>query len=117
MHDSRASFSKRSQYTQACTGSVCLIAQPDVAQQGMEMCGSIPELMHSPLCMDSWRRPTSATEELLAIGDIGGCVTVFNLEEHWTEEKRSENRCSCQPCSAQEADMAISPGTMHTCLK
>ena len=95
MHSSRAPTSSRSRCSQACAVTVRVTAQRDVdsTPQGMEICGSIPELMHSPLCMDSWRRPTSATEELLAIGDIGGCVTVFNLEEHWTEEKRSENRC------------------------
>ena len=60
--------------------------------QGMEVCGSIPELVHSPLCMDCWRKPTSASEELLAVGDIGGCVSLFSLEQHWAEPKRSENR-------------------------
>lgn len=76
-------------------------------QQGMEVCGNIPELVHSPLCMDSWRKPTSATEELLAVGDIGGCVTVFNIEEHSTEAKRSENRCSRDIHCTSRAGMAV----------
>ncbi|KAL0019122.1 hypothetical protein WJX79_001934 [Trebouxia sp. C0005] len=60
--------------------------------QGMEICGSIPELAHTPVCMDCWRRPSSATEEVLAVGDIGGYVTLFNLAENASEPKRSENR-------------------------
>lgn len=68
--------------------------------QGMELCGSIPELVHTPVCLDCWRRPTSATDEVLAVGDIGGYVTLFNLEQNWSEQKRSENRsvpagCAC----------------------
>ena len=60
--------------------------------QGMEVCGSIPELVHTPVCMDCWRRPTSATAEVLAVGDIGGYVSLFNIEENWSEQKRGENR-------------------------
>lgn len=60
--------------------------------QGMELCGSIPELVHTPVCLDCWRRPTSATDEVLAVGDIGGYVSLFNLEQNWSEQKRSENR-------------------------
>lgn len=60
--------------------------------QGMELCGSIPELVHTPVCLDCWRRPTSATDEVLAVGDIGGYVTLFNLEQNWSEQKRSESR-------------------------
>ncbi|KAA6426925.1 MAG: hypothetical protein FRX49_03249 [Trebouxia sp. A1-2] len=60
--------------------------------KGMEICGSIPELAHTPVCMDCWRRPSSATEEVLAVGDIGGYVTLFNLAENASEPKRSENR-------------------------
>lgn len=84
-------------------------------KQGMEVCGSIPELMHSPVCMDSWRRPTSATEELLAVGDIGGCVTVFNLEEHATEEKRSENRYSNYTGSVPGSNRACMQKGLCTC--
>lgn len=60
--------------------------------QGMEVCGSIPELVHTPVCMDCWRRPLSATEEVMAVGDIGGYVTLFNLQDNVSEPKRSENR-------------------------
>lgn len=60
--------------------------------QGMEVCGSVPELVHTPVCLDCWRRPTSATDEVLAVGDIGGYVTLFDLQQNWSEQKRSENR-------------------------
>ncbi|KAL3142584.1 hypothetical protein ABBQ38_002902 [Trebouxia sp. C0009 RCD-2024] len=62
--------------------------------QGMEVCGSVPELVHTPVCLDCWRRPTSATDEVLAVGDIGGYVTLFDLQQNWSEQKRSENRWS-----------------------
>ncbi|KAL3152253.1 hypothetical protein ABBQ32_001332 [Trebouxia sp. C0010 RCD-2024] len=62
--------------------------------KGMEVCGSVPELVHTPVCLDCWRRPTSATDEVLAVGDIGGYVTLFDLQQNWSEQKRSENRWS-----------------------
>ncbi len=64
--------------------------------QGMELCGSIPELVHTPVCLDCWRRPTSATDEVLAVGDIGGYVTLYDLQQNWSEQKRSENRSAGQ---------------------
>ena len=67
--------------------------------QGMELCGSVPELVHTSVCMDCWRRPTSATEEVLAVGDIGGYVSLFNLQENAHEPKRSENRSADDFCA------------------
>ena len=84
------------QHTIACKAIRQFAANVEFAWQGMEICGSIPELAHTPVCMDCWRRPSSATEEVLAVGDIGGYVTLFNLAENASEPKRSENRSADQ---------------------
>lgn len=60
--------------------------------QFFEKCGSAPELEFSPLSMDSWRQVGSLSEEMLAVGDIGGLITTFKLAENPAEDKRSTDR-------------------------
>ena len=95
------------QHTIACKAIKQFAAHVEFAWQGMEICGSIPELAHTPVCMDCWRRPTSATEEVLAVGDIGGYVTLFNLAENASEPKRSENRSGDEPARKSIESMTM----------
>ncbi len=84
-----------------------------IGLQGMEVCGSIPELEHTPVCMDCWRRPTSATQEVLAVGDMAGYVTLFNLQENASEQQRSESRSADALCIMLGLHLVHSSETGH----
>ena len=57
------------------------------------MCGLMPELEHTPLCLTCWRKGGGlGTEELVAMGDMGGHVHLLHVEEHEREHKKSDSR-------------------------
>ncbi len=62
----------------------------------MELCGSEPELEFSPLCMDAWQKGSVLDrQEVLAVGDIGGRLSLYRLVEHESKSKKSDCRCVC----------------------
>jgi hypothetical protein len=48
------------------------------------------------MCMDAWHKGgPSSREELLAVGDIGGWLTLYRLTEHESKSKKSDCRWAC----------------------
>ena len=92
--------------------------------QSHDMCGLMPELEHTPLCLTCWRKGGGlGTEELVAVGDMGGHVHLLRVEEHEREHKKSDSRWGqpalvwawLQQCCRLPALQVHEPGARATC--
>lgn len=66
------------------TRTVYHLLKPEIAlilpRCRYELCGSIPEIDYAPMSMDCWAPPRRRDVELVAFGDGGGFVRLYELE-------------------------------------